>query len=137
MYEVVLLTANHWESLREQLGFGPIATKQEHKKATQLLEYMHDRGAMSEDHELHGLWSLVSMFVHEYELKTYPLSPDVTGSEMLRFLMEQHNLKQVDLKNELGSQSVVSDVLSGKRELNRRQIIALCARFHVKPDVFF
>jgi HTH-type transcriptional regulator/antitoxin HigA len=35
--------------------------------------------------------------------------------------MEQHGLKQTDLR-EIGSQGVVSEILSGKRDLNVRQI---------------
>jgi HTH-type transcriptional regulator/antitoxin HigA len=37
----------------------------------------------------------------------------------------------------LGSQGVVSEILSGKRELNTRQIAALADRFGVSPAVFF
>jgi len=45
----------------------------------------------------------------------------VTGLDMLRFLMEQHGLRQKDL-SELGSQGVVSEILAGKRELNLPEI---------------
>jgi HTH-type transcriptional regulator/antitoxin HigA len=37
---------------------------------------------------------------------------------------------------EIGSQGVVSEVLSGKRSLNSRQIKALSERFAVSPAVF-
>jgi HTH-type transcriptional regulator/antitoxin HigA len=37
---------------------------------------------------------------------------------------------------EIGSQGVVSEVLSGKRSLNSRQIKALSERFGVSPAVF-
>lgn len=47
--------------------------------------------------------------------------------------MEQHGLRQSDLP-ELGPQSVVSAVLSGKRALNLRQVKALAARFHVPME---
>ena len=49
--------------------------------------------------------------------------------------MEEHGLTQSDLA-EIGSQGVVSEILSGKRELNVRQIRALAERFHVSPAVF-
>ncbi len=64
--------------------------------------------------------------------------PDVSGVEMLRYLMEEHNLAQADLAlaAELGSQSVASEILSGKRELNVRQIRRLAERFHVGPAAF-
>ena len=37
---------------------------------------------------------------------------------------------------EIGSQGIVAEVLSGKRELNVRHIRALAKRFHVSPAVF-
>ena len=54
---------------------------------------------------------------------------------MLRFLMEQHGLSQSDLP-EIGSQGVVSEILSGRRLLNARQITVLVARFGVSADLF-
>jgi HTH-type transcriptional regulator/antitoxin HigA len=50
--------------------------------------------------------------------------------------MEEHGLTQADLKAELGSQSVASDVLNGKRQINARQAKALAARFKVSSAVF-
>ena len=49
--------------------------------------------------------------------------------------MEEHELTQSDLP-EVGSQGVVSEILSGKRKLNIRQIHALSERFGVSPSVF-
>ena len=51
-----------------------------------------------------------------------------------RRLQEQHELRQSELP-EVGSQGVVSQVLSGKRQLNARQIAALRRRFGVPADV--
>jgi HTH-type transcriptional regulator / antitoxin HigA len=45
---------------------------------------------------------------------------DAGGAEVLRFLMARDNLRQVDL-SELGSQGVVSELLSGKREFNMKR----------------
>ena len=61
--------------------------------------------------------------------------PKACGVEVLRYLMEEHGLRQADLP-EIGSQGVVSEILSGKRELNLRQIRELAKRFHVSPAVF-
>ncbi|MFW0859011.1 MAG: helix-turn-helix domain-containing protein [Dehalococcoidia bacterium] len=49
--------------------------------------------------------------------------------------MDEHGLTQSELP-EIGSQGVVSEILSGKRELNVRHIHALAKRFHVSPAVF-
>ncbi len=61
---------------------------------------------------------------------------DISGAELVKFLMEQHGLSQGDLP-EIGSQGVVSDLLRGKRALNVRQIRALSDRFGLSPEAFF
>jgi len=51
--------------------------------------------------------------------------------------MEAHDLRQKDLVDIFNTESVASEVLSGKRELTREHIKRLSARFHVSPAVFF
>lgn len=55
---------------------------------------------------------------------------------MLRFLMDQHELKQADLAHEIGSQSVISEMLNGHRQINARQADSLAQRSGVSPSVF-
>jgi HTH-type transcriptional regulator/antitoxin HigA len=77
----------------------------------------------------------LSVLIEAYDDEHHEI-PDLSGAEMLKFLMEQHALSQGDLP-EIGSQGVVSEVLRGKRELNVRQIKALSERFHLSPEAFF
>lgn len=49
--------------------------------------------------------------------------------------MQEQGLRQSDLP-QIGSQGVVSEVLTGKRDLNARQIKRLTKRFGVSPAVF-
>jgi HTH-type transcriptional regulator/antitoxin HigA len=51
--------------------------------------------------------------------------------------MSANNLNQKDLAGMLGSESIVSEILGGRRELNRRHIERLSKRFKVSPEVFF
>jgi len=53
----------------------------------------------------------------------------------LNALIEEQGLKQSDL-SEIGSQGVVSEILSGKRQLKVRQVKILSNRFKVSPAVF-
>jgi HTH-type transcriptional regulator/antitoxin HigA len=73
--------------------------------------------------------------VDAYE-KAHHQAPKTSGEDMLAYLMELQGLNQSDLSNELGGQSVVSQILKGKRELNLRQVKALAKRFKVSPEVF-
>lgn len=86
------------------------------------------------NHPLNGLMDILDMRLREYDDANNPID-DVHGIDMLRFLMDQRGLKQKDL-SELGSQGVVSEILSGKRELNLQHVKALAKRFHVSPAVF-
>ena len=79
---------------------------------------------------------LISLLIDHYETEHYPL-PEAEPAEVLRFLLEQNSLSQRDIAPELGSESTVSLVLSGKRKLNRDHIARLSRRFNVSPAVFF
>ena len=50
--------------------------------------------------------------------------------------MDQRGLTQSELAHELGSQGVVSEILSGKREMNLRQMRVLAVRFSVPATAF-
>lgn len=125
-----------WKAFRASSGIGHIRTKEQYDQISELMNQLADLGAIDEDNEHHELFMLAADVVQQYEVQVYP-NPPVTGIEVLRFLMDQHGLKQADLKDEFGSQSVVSEVLSGKRDLNRAHIEALAKRFNVSPAAFF
>jgi len=76
----------------------------------------------------------VGDLIEAYESQRHSV-PDASPVDVLVFLMEQHGLKQADLP-EIGAQSVVSDVLGGKRLLNLRQVSALSKRFGISADAF-
>jgi len=79
---------------------------------------------------------LISLLLDRYETEHYPI-PEAEPADVLRFLLEQNGLSQRDIAAELGSESTVSLVLSGKRQLNRDHIARLSQRFNVSPAVFF
>ena len=79
---------------------------------------------------------LLTLLIEAYEDENYPIRA-ASPVEVLVHLMEANNLKQKDLAPLLGSESVVSEVLRGKRELNKHHIERLSKRFGVSPAVFF
>jgi HTH-type transcriptional regulator/antitoxin HigA len=82
------------------------------------------------------LAELLTVLIEDFEEKHYQL-PRASPLGVLRFLMDQHSLLQRDLVDVFGAPSIVSEVLSGKRELNKDHIRRLSRRFHVSPEVFF
>ena len=93
-----------------------------------------DLGAADENHPLANLVATMGELIGDYDDAHYPI-PEVTGVEMLKFLMEQHGLKQGDFP-EIGTQGVVSEIISGKRDLNVRHVKKLKLRFGVSADAF-
>jgi HTH-type transcriptional regulator / antitoxin HigA len=79
---------------------------------------------------------LMTLLVERYEQEHFPV-PAAEPTDVLRFLLERNGLSQRDVAAELGSESTVSLVLSGKRQLNRDHIARLSHRFHVSPAMFF
>jgi len=82
------------------------------------------------------LIALLTLLVEQYEERHYPV-PEAGPLDIIRHLMEANNLRQKDLADVFGTESIVSDVLNGKRDLAKEHIRRLSARFHVSPAVFF
>ncbi len=123
-----------WETVRKSVPLSPIRNERQYRHAVTALNALLDDVGDDESHPLYALLDTLGVLIHEYEEERHRL-PDVGGGEMLKYLMEQHGVRQAELP-EIGSQGVVSEILSGKRQLNLRQIRALAARFHVLPAVF-
>ena len=111
-----------------------IPNEREYDQAVKRLNSLLDEIGTDERHPLYGLLDTLGTIIHAYEEDHFK-DEDVSGPEMLRFLMEESGLGQSDLP-EVGSRRVVSEVLRRKRELNAKQIRALANRFHVSPAVF-
>jgi HTH-type transcriptional regulator/antitoxin HigA len=89
------------------------------------------RSAAEEDY-----LDVISDLVIAYEDKTIPIEePD--DAEMLRLLIEAKGITQVEVaKKTRIAESTISEVLAGKRKLNRAQIGKLARYFKVSPAAF-
>jgi HTH-type transcriptional regulator/antitoxin HigA len=106
----------------------------EYNKLVRLLDDLVDKVGEDESHQLASLMETLGNLVETYEAQNLT---ELEGDpiDTLRFLMEEHNLSQSNFP-EIGTQGVVSEILSGKRQLNIRQVKSLSKRFNVSPSVF-
>jgi HTH-type transcriptional regulator/antitoxin HigA len=81
------------------------------------------------------LLDLLSALVERYEDETEDF-PEAPPHRVLRFLMEQNDLQQVDLVKIFGSSGRVSEVVNGKRGISKIQAKALGEFFKVSPELF-
>lgn len=111
----------------------PIHTEEQLEEYTRVLLELDSKESPTLDEE--DAIELLTLLIEHYEDEHYPL-PEASPVEVLRFLLQQNGLSQRDITPELGSETTVSLVLSGKRKLTREHITRLSERFHVSPAVF-
>ena len=120
----------NWNRFSEVVRLSPPQNQEQFKKLLyQLKEIVHQIG-YSKEYELIPLYDIISGLVKNYDNKHYKIDKP-SCVDILQFLMVQHNLKQSDLIPDFGTQSVVSEVLSGTRKINLKQTKALAKRFGV------
>ena len=108
--------------------------QKEYNRLVHILDGLIDEVGENESHPLASLMETLGSLIESYETQNIP-EIEGSSSDALKTLMEEHDLKQSDLP-EIGSQGVISEILSGKRQFNVRQIKLLSKRFKVSPAVF-
>ncbi|WP_242055399.1 MULTISPECIES: helix-turn-helix domain-containing protein [Nostocales] len=112
----------------------PIKSDEDFEKTQKIIDKLLDKGELGEEEE--DYLNILGMLIHEYE-EQQDLVPDIYGIELLKVLVEELNLKQKDLVPIFKTESIVSDVLKGKRKLTVEHIQKLGEFFKVSPAVFF
>ena len=129
------------KATRELVNAGPVLggsdSEDDYREALELVEYL------IEEDDTNPLIDFLASRIAEYENNNQEfaefdkaVAAMPVGVALLRTLIDQHNLTYADLKNEIGSKSLVSQILSGQRSLTISHIKALSARFGVKPEWF-
>jgi HTH-type transcriptional regulator/antitoxin HigA len=112
----------------------PITSERQHEHYLSVLEKLAGKENPTPEEEKYA--EVLLTLIEAYEEEHHSI-PDASPVEVLRALMQAHNLRQKDLVPIFGSESIVSEVLRKKRSLNKTHIARLSKRFHVSPAVFF
>jgi HTH-type transcriptional regulator/antitoxin HigA len=111
-----------------------IASERQHQEYLAVLDKLASKERPTSDEEKYA--DVLVTLIEAYEEEHHAI-PDASPVEVLRSLIEANGLRQKDLAPILGTESIVSEILRGKRELNKGQIEKLSKRFRVSPAVFF
>ena len=111
-----------------------IETEAENRRMIAIADQLMDKADRTPEET--RLLKLIATLCQAFESKFYNVKEGVTPEGMLADLMAERGLKQADLLPVFGSRSVVSEVLSGKRGITKKQIKALAEFFHVPPELF-
>ncbi len=112
----------------------PIKSEQEFTAIQQVVDVLLDAKQLSADQKEY--LNLLGMIIYEYEEKKVKI-PDICGVDLLNVLIDEWGLKQKELIPIFKTESIVSAVLNGHRQLTVEHIQKLAEFFHVSPAVFF
>jgi HTH-type transcriptional regulator / antitoxin HigA len=79
--------------------------------------------------------NVLGTLVFDYEKRIEPIS-DIYGVELLKVLITERRLIQKDLVPIFKTESIISEILNGKRQLTLRHIQELAQFFNLSPAVF-
>jgi HTH-type transcriptional regulator / antitoxin HigA len=133
--------ANHPENVKDrylelvvQFPLRPIRSDRELDEAVKMIDSLLSRPALMPDEE--DYLDVLGDLVKRYESDAHPIAP-VSDAEMLSHLIEAKGVSQTDISEATGIVvSTISEILAGKRTLNRSHIGKLARYFKVSPEVF-
>lgn len=123
-----------WTPFKALVGVTRVRTAADYKKANAIIDALLAEVGDDEAHPLADVLDMLAEQVAAWEAEHTEI-PDAAPADVLRFLMEQHDLKQDDLAD-CAPQSRISDYLAGRREISKAAAKALGTRFGVSPALF-
>jgi HTH-type transcriptional regulator / antitoxin HigA len=124
----------HYVELVQEFPLRPLRSDEELAQAIKVIDRLIVRGDLDSGEQ--DYLDVLTDLVEKYEAEEHPMPP-VSDAAMLRHLIEARGITQSKLAADVEIPvSTVSEILSGKRTLNRRQIRVLAKYFHVSPLVF-
>jgi HTH-type transcriptional regulator/antitoxin HigA len=126
--------AHAWSAFQKHVKLEPIRTEADFERIQQLADTLALVVGTDRSHPLSSLYELAMGLIEQWEDVNVTLPP-APPREVLRYLLEEHDLKQEDLED-IASPTVISDILAGRREISRRLAKALAERFHVDIGAF-
>jgi len=127
-------TEDRYLDLVRQFPLRPLRTAADLDAAIAIIDALVDRPKLTAPEQ--DYLDVLSDLVEAYETDAEPMRP-VGDAELLRFLIDQKSVTQFEVAIEARiAESTISEVLAGKRKLNRTQIGKLARYFRVGPAVF-
>lgn len=111
-----------------------VHTEADYAQFRATIDKLLDEIGDDESHPLTDVLDYLADQVKAFEDEQFQIPPAPPG-EVLRFLMDQHSLKQDDL-SDCAPQGRISDILRGKRSISKEIAKRLAQRFNVRADLF-
>ena len=123
-----------WMPFKQLVGVTSVHTEEDYAQARATIDTLLDEVGDDESHPLADVLDYLADQVKAYEDENFQI-PQAPPGEVLRFLMDQHGLKQEALAD-CAPQGRISDILNGKRSISKEIAKRFAQRFHVRADLF-
>ncbi len=123
-----------WLPFKELIGVTKIRNEADYAQICATVEALLNEIGDNEAHPLADVLDFLADQMKAYESEHFPVK-ETGPREVLRFLMDQHGLKQEDLAD-CAPQSRISDILNGKRPVSKVIAKKLAKRFSVSANLF-
>ena len=134
----MITAGKKYKKLIDRCALRPLTSDADLEVALSVSQQLLDRIDLLDNEEKDYL-SVLGDLIEAYETERYPIpeAGSIPPAEMLRWLMEENNFKQVDLAPVLGVTSGrMSELVNGHRDLSKSQIMKLADFFKVQPGLF-
>ena len=142
--EAKKLTNSFFSFYDQASQFIDIKSKEDYERSLDLVEHLMTTSEDTAENPILHLINLIAASIERYEnsfeeVVEFERAADALDPAIstLRVIMNQNNLAYADLKDEIGSKSLVSQIMNGNRSLTKDHIRKLSDRFHVSPELFF
>ncbi|MGB0562790.1 MAG: helix-turn-helix domain-containing protein [Spirulinaceae cyanobacterium] len=112
----------------------PITSKEELVTTQNVINELLDSEILTLEEE--DYLNVLGALVFEYEEENIAI-PDISGIELLKTLIDEFYLEPKELISVFKTESILAEVLNGKRNLTLEQIDKLSMLFHISPAAFF
>jgi HTH-type transcriptional regulator/antitoxin HigA len=112
----------------------PIRSEREHARALAIIEKLMAKPRKTAAER--QMIELLATLIDEYEESVWP-TPHATPGEILKFLLEERQMSQSELARKTAiPQSTIANVIAGRRQLSKANMISLGKFFRVSPALF-
>jgi HTH-type transcriptional regulator / antitoxin HigA len=133
MERMIMATASY-SQLLTHFQPKPIRSAREHSRALVLVEELMDKQRTSAAER--QMIELLATLIDQYEESEWP-TPHAAPGEVLAFLLTERRMAQSELSRQLAiPQSTIANVIAGRRQLSKTNVLALSRFFRVSPMLF-
>ena len=127
---------DHYLKLVQEFPLRPIRNKTEYRQAQKMMERLAVRNEGTLERGEQDYLDMLSLAIDEYDREHRPAQKQTDPIKLLKFLMRENKMNVSALGELVGSKSLASLILSGKRGLSKPVIAKLADRFKVEASAF-